>query len=300
MSLASVISTWLTVWPLMSMPRMSAAFSAASSGLVVNFTPPALPRPPVFTWALTMTLPPMLSAAARASSTVSATTPGSTGMPCLAKSSFAWYSNRSTVSSVPWLARMRSPGQASAAQWVRRRSLDVQRSRFGAGETRVTWVSGGGVDLAVDPVHDRLGGGAGGEDLRDTRVEQGRDVTVGDDAAAEHEDVRGVARGEQLDHAREERVVGAGQDRQADDVGVLLDRRLDDLLGRLVQAGVDDLHARVAKRAGDDLGPAVVAIEARLRDDDADLLLCGGRHLNGSARPQGRSTGERPRILDGW
>ena len=42
-------------------------------------------------------------------------------------------------------------------------------------------------------------------------------------------------------------------DRQPDRVGVLLDRRLDDLLGGLVQPGVDDLHPRVAERAGDDL-----------------------------------------------
>jgi hypothetical protein len=36
--------------------------------------------------------------------------------------------------------------------------------------------------------------------------------------------------------------VRAGQDRDADRVGVLLDRGLDDLLRRLVEAGVDDLH----------------------------------------------------------
>ena len=55
-----------------------------------------------------------------------------------------------------------------------------------------------------------------------------------------------------------------------DGVGVLLDHRGDDLLGRLVEAGVDHLHARVAQRPGDDLGAAVVAIEAGLGDDDTD------------------------------
>ena len=78
---------------------------------------------------------------------------------------------------------------------------------------------------------------------------------------------------EQLHDPRHERHVGAGQDRQPDRVGVLLDHRLDDLLGRLVQAGVDHLHAGVAQRAGDDLRAAVVPVEAGLRDDDADLLL---------------------------
>ena len=66
--------------------------------------------------------------------------------------------------------------------------------------------------------------------------------------------------------------VRAGQNRQADDVGVFLQRRADDLLGRLPQARVDHLHAGVAQRARDHLGAAIVAIEARLRDDDADLL----------------------------
>jgi hypothetical protein len=69
--------------------------------------------------------------------------------------------------------------------------------------------------------------------------------------------------------------VGARQDRQADRVGILLDRRLDDLLRCLVQAGVDDLHARVAQRAGDDLRATIVPVEAGLRDDDPDLARAG-------------------------
>ena len=67
----------------------------------------------------------------------------------------------------------------------------------------------------------------------------------------------------------------AGEDRDADGVRVLLNRGLDDLLGRLVKAGVDDLHAGIAERAGDDLCAAVVPVEARLRDDDADLPCHG-------------------------
>ena len=66
-----------------------------------------------------------------------------------------------------------------------------------------------------------------------------------------------------------------GEDREADGVGVLLDDRLDDLLGRLVQARVDHLHARVAQRPGDDLRAAVVAVEAGLGDDHADLAFVG-------------------------
>ena len=55
MSAAGAISTRWTVWPLMSMPRISPAFSTASCGSLASFTPPALPRPPILTWALTTT-----------------------------------------------------------------------------------------------------------------------------------------------------------------------------------------------------------------------------------------------------
>ena len=69
----------------------------------------------------------------------------------------------------------------------------------------------------------------------------------------------------------------AGQHREAEGVGVLLDDGGDDLLGRLVQAGVDDLEARVAQRARDDLGAPVVAVEARFADDDAVGAVHGAR-----------------------
>src|SRR4051794_33434548 len=80
----------------MSRPRISLARSAASSGVAASLMPPALPRPPTSTWALTTTGPPISAAAARASSGVSATRPSETGMPKRANSCFPWYSYRST------------------------------------------------------------------------------------------------------------------------------------------------------------------------------------------------------------
>src|SRR5438128_1389693 len=50
----------------MSRPMISFAFCSASSGPSASLTPPALPRPPVSTCALTTTLPPMPEAARRA------------------------------------------------------------------------------------------------------------------------------------------------------------------------------------------------------------------------------------------
>ena len=78
---------------------MAFAASYASSGVLATFTPPALPRPPVLTCALTTTTPPIFSAAARTSSGVSATMPASTGTSYFSKRSRAWYSYRSTVQS---------------------------------------------------------------------------------------------------------------------------------------------------------------------------------------------------------
>ena len=76
--------------------------------------------------------------------------------------------------------------------------------------------------------------------------------------------------------------MGAGEHGEPDQVGVLLDRGLDDLLGRLVQAGVDHLVAGVAQRPGDDLGAAVVAVQAGL-----------GRRRSGSGHRRWSRAGAR-------
>src|SRR6266511_1192359 len=52
------------------MPRMADAAALAASAPSASFTPPALPRPPAWTCALTTTLPPNRSATARASAGV--------------------------------------------------------------------------------------------------------------------------------------------------------------------------------------------------------------------------------------
>src|SRR4051794_6425295 len=104
MSLAGSTSTLWTTRSLIVMPRMSLARAAASSGSGGSLTPPALPRPPALTCALTITRPPMASAAARASSGVVATLPTGTGTPYEPNSSLAWCSNRSTQTASSLLA----------------------------------------------------------------------------------------------------------------------------------------------------------------------------------------------------
>src|SRR5262249_50085867 len=52
--------------------------------------------------------------------------------------------------------------------------------------------------------------------------------------------------------------------------------RVDDHLRRLPQAGVNHFHTGIAQRAGNHLGAAIVAVQARLSDEDADFAV--GRH----------------------
>ena len=86
------MSTVRTVTSLMVIPRISAARASASAGSAASFTPPALPRPPTRTCALTTTGPPIRSAAARACAGVVATSPTETGTPWLARISLLRYS----------------------------------------------------------------------------------------------------------------------------------------------------------------------------------------------------------------
>ena len=63
-------------------PSIAAAAALTASGSRATLTPPALPRPPACTCALTThSAPPSARAAASASSAVAATSPSGTGMP---------------------------------------------------------------------------------------------------------------------------------------------------------------------------------------------------------------------------
>jgi hypothetical protein len=57
-----------------------------------NFTPPALPRPPAWTCAFTITAVPYFFAIVSASAGVVATSPAGMGTPKPRRISFAWYS----------------------------------------------------------------------------------------------------------------------------------------------------------------------------------------------------------------
>ena len=75
--------------------------------------------------------------------------------------------------------------------------------------------------------------------------------------------------------------VGAREHGQPDHVDVLLDRLGHELLGRPLEPRVEHLDPRVPEGVRHDLGAAVVAIEARLRDQHPERA--GGRHRASAA-----------------
>src|SRR4051812_20231425 len=266
MSLAWATITRWVMCPLMSSPRMSWARALAVSGSSASLTPPAFPRPPTLTCALTTTGAAISRAIASACSGVSATPPGSTGTPCAANRSRAWYSKRST--SKHRNARGTALPHAPPDGW------DVSHVSSGQQTQRPSSGVRDGTHVLAHPADDLLGAGARGEDLGDAQAGQLGPVGVGDDPAAEDDDVVDPALAQQLGQPGEQGHVRAGEHREPDGVGVLLDDGLHDLLRRLVQAGVDDLHAGVAQRTGHDLRATVVPVEAGLGDHHTDAFGC--------------------------
>src|SRR5258706_8084036 len=130
------------------------------------------------------------------------------------------------------------------------------------------------MDVALmNEFDDVLSGCAGEEDFGDAGFFQGGDVGSGNDAADEDGDVVHAFFVEEFHQLRAERVVGAGEDGEADDVYVFLDGRGGNHLRRLTEAGVDHFHAGVAQGAGDDFGATVVAIQSGLGNQNSDFLL---------------------------
>ena len=146
-----------------------------------------------------------------------------------------------------------APGESSSLDWT---SCAVGSSRCSRSHVAMSPVFAPGVKISATPASFSEGMSSDG-----------------DHAASEHDDVVGTPLPQLRHDLREQRHVRAGVARQPHRVGVLLDRGLRDLLRRLVQPRVDHLEAGVTQGARDDLGPAVVAVEPRLRHHDA---ICAG------------------------
>src|SRR5271165_190356 len=101
MSTRCSIQMRLAISPLMFIPRIAVAGSTTSRSSLANLMPPALPRPPISTCALTTLGAGLVRIIATASSTVCATLPAGTGMPAAANSSLPWYSSSFIVPRSP-------------------------------------------------------------------------------------------------------------------------------------------------------------------------------------------------------
>ena len=140
--------------------------------------------------------------------------------------------------------------------------------------------------LAFDERDDFGEGRAGGEDLAYAQPLELGGIVGRNRPAAEKHDVARVLLAQLFDDQREERHVGAGEDREADPVGVFLDRGLDDLFGGLKEPGVDHFHPRVAQCARYHLGATVVSVESGFGDDDAERAF--GAHDSRPSRSRSR------------
>src|ERR1044071_1888472 len=146
----------------MLMPRMFPASWRASAASFASLTPPALPRPPACTCALTTTLPPSRRAIASASSAVAATPPSGMAMPAARSTSRAWYSWRFTHASGS------EPAHREQVRWSR---AAQQIAQLGDGPAELLEIASllGRVEVQHEnprPIQDRLGTGSGGDGSR--------------------------------------------------------------------------------------------------------------------------------------
>ncbi|SVA23848.1 uncharacterized protein METZ01_LOCUS76702 [marine metagenome] len=110
------------------------------------------------------------------------------------------------------------------------------------------------------------------EHTMDTYFLQPWQVYIGDDAPNDHEHIVKSLLAQQLHHTGTNVIMGTRQNRQANNPGIFLQGRLNNLLRSLSETGVYDLHALVAQCARDDLRPAVVTIETRFSNDNPDFF----------------------------
>ena len=103
-------------------------------------------------------------------------------------------------------------------------------------------------------------------------------------AAAEHLDMARPELVQPVDHVFEELDMAALVGRDGDTVGILLDRRLDDLVDRAVVAEMNDLRALRLHDAPHDVDRRVVPVEQRRRRHEADGILQRGTLAGRSER----------------
>ena len=236
MSEACSTHSRLTTWPLMSSPRMLPAWVRTSSASSASLTPPALPRPP--TLHLGLDHDRVAGRLGLGHGLVDGV-----GHPALGDGD-AVAGEVLLALVLEEIHRIRSSLSGAATLSVCEPVWCCDRSgarpsgaRRPAGAAGVPALESGVhsalalVERLAQPVPDGRQRGAGGEDLGDARSFRTGMSAVGDDPAHQHQHIVAALLPEPVDHPGDQREVGPGEQREADGVGVLLDDRLDDLLG---------------------------------------------------------------------
>ncbi len=96
-----------------------------------------------------------------------------------------------------------------------------------------------------------------------------RDVCLGDNAAAKHNNITEVPVSKLFDHLRKESFVRSGEGRQAHGVDILLKSRFRDLGRGLMKTGVDHLEPGIAEGPGDHLGATIVSVKTWFCDENS-------------------------------
>src|ERR1700675_1056506 len=123
-----------------------------------------------------------------------------------------------------------------------------------------------------DEVYNLFERGSGLEYSRDTQLLELGGVLVWNYTSDHDQDVVHALFAQQLHHAGHDRVMGAGEDRQSDDLDVLLQRGVNDHFRGLAKASVDDLHAGIAESSSDYFRSPVVAVQTGFGDQHPDTI----------------------------
>jgi len=109
----------------------------------------------------------------------------------------------------------------------------------------------------------------GGIDRHDAEPLQPFVVCRGNRPSDEYLNVFTTVLAQVVDRRRDKRIVAAGEDAEAERIGILVDHHARDIFRGLPESRINDVRARVPERQSDDFCAGIVPVEARLRDDDS-------------------------------
>ena len=119
------------------------------------------------------------------------------------------------------------------------------------------------LDVFLDEFNDLAGRGARSEDCGDASSFQAGDISFGDNAAADNQNVVHAFFLQEFNNFREQGVVSAGEQAQGYNVNVVLQGSFSDLFGSQADTGVDNFETSVAQSAGNYLSATVMAVQTR-------------------------------------